>query len=86
MLDRAYDGLDGVMAGRVWAAGEAFTLADCGAAPFLFYAHWTHPIPAACAHVHAYRSRLLARPSFARAVDEARPYRPLFPLPIPQED
>jgi Glutathione S-transferase len=86
MLDRAYHWLDGMMAGRVWAAGEAFTLADCGAAPFLFYAHWTHPIPTACAHVHAYRSRLLARPSFARAVDEARPYRPLFPLPVPQED
>jgi len=86
MLDRAYRWLDGVMAGRVWAAGEAFTLADCGAAPFLFYAHWTHPIPAACAHVHAYRRRLLARPSFARAVDEARPYRSLFPLPVPQAD
>ena len=73
-------------ADREWAAGERFSLADCGAAPFLFYADWTHPIPEAFAHVHAYRRRLLARPSFARAVDEARPYRPLFPLGAPDRD
>lgn len=86
MLDTAYGWLDRVMADREWAAGDRFSLADCGAAPFLFYADWTHRIGAAFAHVIAYRQRLLARPSFARAVDEARPYRPLFPLGAPERD
>lgn len=86
MLDTAYSWLDRVMANREWAAGDRFSLADCGAAPFLFYADWTHRIDASFAHVIAYRKRLLARPSFARAVDEARPYRPLFPLGAPDRD
>lgn len=86
VLDTAYGWLEGVMRSRTWAAGEAFSMADCAAAPALFYAHWTHPIPARCEAVHAYRQRLLARPSFARAVEEARPYRHLFPLPIPVEE
>lgn len=86
MLDTAYRWLDGVMAERVWAAGATFSLADCAAAPFLLYAAWTHPIDPSCANVHAYRRRLLARPSFARAVDEARPYRHLFPLGAPDRD
>jgi glutathione S-transferase len=86
MLDAAYGWLDQHMAGREWAAGGRFSLADCGAAPFLFYADWTHRIDAAFANVIAYRKRLLARPSFARAVDEARPYRPLFPLGAPDRD
>lgn len=72
--------------GRTWAAGETFTLADCAAAPSLFYADWTHPIAERFAHLRAYRARLLARPSFARAVDEARPFRPYFPLGAPDRD
>ena len=86
MLDTAYAWLDRVMAQREWAAGEQFSLADCAAAPFLFYADWTHRIGDAHPHVLAYRRRLLARPSFARAVDEARPYRPYFPLGAPDRD
>jgi glutathione S-transferase len=86
MLDTAYAWLDDVMAERKWAAGNAFSLADCAAAPALFYADWTHPIGKAFGHVHAYRRRLLERPSFARAVNEARPYRPLFPLGAPDRD
>jgi glutathione S-transferase len=86
MLDKAYDWLDRVMAGREWAAGDDFSLADCAAAPFLFYADWTHPIDPRFGHVRAYRARLLARPSFARAVDEARPYRSYFPLGAPDRD
>ena len=85
-LERAYDWLDSSLAGKTWAAGEDFTLADCAAVPALFYADWTHPIPPRCATLHAYRARLLARPSFARAVDEARPYRSLFPLGAPDRD
>lgn len=86
MLDTAYGWLDGVMAGRAWAAGDAFSLADCAAAPALFYADWVHPIPEPFGNVRAYRQRLLGRPSFARAVDEARPYRPFFPLGAPDRD
>ena len=86
MLDTAYAWLDAAMADRTWAAGDAFTMADCAAAPFLFYADWTHPIDDAFANVRAYRNRLLARPSFARAVDEARPYRGYFPLGAPDRD
>ena len=85
-LELAYAWLEGQLAGRTWAAGADFTLADCAAAPSLFYADWTHPISASFALLRSYRARLLARPSFARAVDEARPYRPLFPLGAPDRD
>lgn len=85
-LDRAYAWLEGALAGKTWAAGEVYTLADCAASPALFYADWTHPIPETFPVLRAYRARLLARPSFARAVDEARPFRPLFPLGAPDRD
>jgi glutathione S-transferase len=85
-LDRAYAWLEQELPGRTWAAGDDFTLADCAAAPSLFYADWVHPIANAFPTVRAYRTRLLARPSFARAVDEARPFRPLFPLGAPDRD
>jgi glutathione S-transferase len=85
-LDTSYAWLNGVMAGRTWAAGDAFTLADCAAAPALFYADWCHAIDPALKHLTAYRQRLLARPSFARAVDEARPFRAYFPLGAPDRD
>ena len=86
LLDTIYAWLDRHMANRMWASGDAFSLADCAAAPSLFYADWAHEIDAAHTHLRAYRSRLLARPSFARAVDEARPYRNLFPLGAPDRD
>lgn len=86
MLERAYGWLDKRMQGRQWASGDSFSLADCAAAPFLFYADWTHRIDAKFADVIAYRQRLLARPSVARAVDEARQYRPYFPLGAPDRD
>lgn len=85
-LEPAYAWIDALLATRTWAAGSDFTLADCAAAPALFYADWTHPIADAYPHLRAYRAWLLARPSFARAVDEARPYRPLFPLGAPDRD
>jgi glutathione S-transferase len=86
MLDRAYRWLDGRLAGRAWAVGETFSLADCAAAPSLFFADWTHPIAEEFKELRGYRNRLLARPSFARAVDEARPYRSFFPLGAPDRD
>jgi glutathione S-transferase len=86
LLARSYQWLDSVMAKRTWAAGGEFSLADCAAAPSLFYADWVHEIDAAFADLRAYRARLLKRPSFARAVDEARLYRPLFPSGAPARD
>ncbi|WP_338526500.1 glutathione S-transferase family protein [Pseudomonas batumici] len=85
-LELAYVWLEGQLAGRIWAAGADFTLADCAAAPALFYADWTHRISEAFPVLRAYRARLLARPSFARAVEEARSFRPLFPLGAPDRD
>jgi glutathione S-transferase len=86
LLDSAYGLLEKRIAHRAWAAGDHFTMGDCAAAPALFYADWVHPIgdrfPAVC----AYRARLLARPSIARTVDEARPYRKLFPSGAPDRD
>jgi glutathione S-transferase len=86
MLETAYGWLERRMANRRWAVDDCFTLADCSAAPALFYADWTHPIGKDFPNLRAYRQRLNARPSFARAIDEARPYRPLFPLGAPDRD
>lgn len=86
MLETAYRWLDKTLADREWATHEAFSLADCAAAPSLFYADWVHRIDAPFARVRAYRQRLLARPSVARAVDEARPYRSFFPPGAPDRD
>ncbi|HEV7253088.1 MAG TPA: glutathione S-transferase family protein [Mesorhizobium sp.] len=86
MLDISYAWLDQHMEGRTWAVGETFTLADCAAAPSLFYADWTHRIPEHYKHLGAYRARLLQRSSFARAVDEARRFRHYFPLGAPNRD
>lgn len=85
-LATAYEWLDGHLQGRTWAAGETFSLADCAAAPSLFYADWVEPIDPSLEALTAYRARLLARPSFARAVDEARPYRGFFPPGAPDRD
>jgi glutathione S-transferase len=86
MLDTSYAWLDQRMQGRSWAVGESFSLADCAAAPSLFYADWTYAIPAHFSHLVAYRTRLLQRPSFARAVEEARRFRHYFPLGAPDRD
>jgi glutathione S-transferase len=86
LLDGIYAWLDARLAGRGWAAGAGFSLADCAAAPSLFYADWVHEIPAAHANLRAYRARLLAHPAVARAVDEGRPYRSYFPPGAPNRD
>ncbi|HEX8511970.1 MAG TPA: glutathione S-transferase family protein [Allosphingosinicella sp.] len=84
VLGRAYDLLETSLGDeRPWIAGGGFTLADCGAAPALFYANMVRPF-AGRPRLEAYYGRLRARPSFARAVDEAREFRPYFPLPWPE--
>ena len=85
-LDKVYGWLDMRLAGRAWAAGDDFTLADCAGAPSLFYADWVHRIPDSCATLQAYRARALARPSVSRCIGEARPYRHYFPLGAPDRD
>lgn len=84
LLNRSYPIADAHLASGGWAAGSEFTLADCAAAPALFYANIVVPI-AGHGNLAAYYERLLARPSFARVVEEARPWRHLFPLEWPQD-
>lgn len=86
MLDTCYSWLETRMADRLWAVGDGFTLADCAAAPALFYADWVHPIGNRFRRVAAYRARLLDRPSIRRVVDDARPFRGLFPSGAPDRD
>ncbi|WP_375397813.1 glutathione S-transferase family protein [uncultured Sphingomonas sp.] len=81
-----YGWLDGHLAGRAWTAGEAFSIADCALAPAIFYADWAEPIPDTCPTLRGHRARLLARPSVARCIDAARPFRPFFPLGAPDRD
>ena len=85
-LEVAYGWLERRLGGRKWAAGDHFSLADCAAAPSLFYGDWVHQIGDAYPRLRAYRTRLLARPSFARAVEEGRNYRSYFPLGAPERD
>ena len=78
-LAMAYDLLEAELAGRTWAAGEDFSLADCAAAPALFYANKLAPLGEDHPNVSAYLDRLLTRPSFARVLQEAEPYFAMFP-------
>jgi glutathione S-transferase len=78
-LARALDLVDGRMAEGAWALGETFSLADCAAAPALFYADKVLPFEATHPNAWAYLGRLKARPSFARCLAEAEPYFGMFP-------
>jgi glutathione S-transferase len=86
LLDVAYGWLEGQVAQDAWLCGNSFSLAECSAAPALFYSDWVHPIGDRFTGVLEYRRRVLARPSVARVVDEARPYRKLFPGGAPDRD
>jgi glutathione S-transferase len=86
LLDIAYAWLEQRLSGRKWAAGESLSMADCAAAPSLFYADWVHRIGDAHPRLRDYRAQLLAHPSFARAVEEGRYFRPNFPLGAPDRD
>ena len=86
MLDVAYGWLEEQLRSHAWASGSTFSMADCSAAPALFYADWVQPVGDRFPEVLAYRGRLLARPSVARVVDEARPFRKFFPQGAPDRD
>jgi len=79
LLQTAIGMIDQEMEGASWAMGDTFTMADCAAAPALFYANEVMPFGRTHENAARYLDRLMERPSFARAVEEARPYRALFP-------
>ena len=79
MLRRAYGVLEAELDGRSWAVGESFTMADCSAAPALFYGSMVVPFGIEHKHLKSYLERLQARPSFARVLKEAEPYFHMVP-------
>ena len=78
-LDRAYAWLEGELVGRTWAIGAECTMADCAAAPAMFYANIVSPFGGTHRNAAAYLDRLMKRPSVARTVEEAKPYVALLP-------
>jgi len=78
-LDVSYGMIDAQLAGKTWATGSDFTIADCAAAPGLFFASIVHPFDGRYRNLEGYFERLMARPSFRRVLGEARPYFPMFP-------
>lgn len=83
-LRTAYGAIERQMASATWAVGEAFSLADCSAAPALFYAEKVVPFRQAYPNTAAYFNRLLQRPSFSRTLEEAAPFFHMFPLNTPE--
>jgi glutathione S-transferase len=79
-LATSYDWLERELGSQPWAAGDTFGMADCAAAPALYYANRVAPFGTTYPRTAAYLERLHARPSFARVFDEAQPYMALFPL------
>jgi glutathione S-transferase len=79
-LREAYGVIEQELAAKTWMIGAAFTLADCAAAPALFYANTVVPFGEEHRKLSAYLGRLMARPSFARVLEEAQPYFRLFPM------
>jgi glutathione S-transferase len=71
--------IDGQVDGKQWAIGDAFTIADCAAAPALFYASIVHPFDRGQGKLAAYFERLLDRPSMRRTLHDARPFFSMFP-------
>jgi glutathione S-transferase len=78
-LAMAYGLLEQKLADRAWMAGDAFSLADCAAAPALFYAATLVPLPEAHQRLGRYFDRLLQRPSVARVLHEAQPFFQFYP-------
>jgi glutathione S-transferase len=85
-LAGVYELLDNRLAATNWAGGDDFSIADCAAAPALFYGRvvcrWDET---RLAYLTRYYASLMHRPSIQRVIDEARPYRDLFPLPWPED-
>jgi len=78
-LDTAYAMIERQVSGHPWAIGDNFTMADCAAAPALFFASIVHPFASGQTNLQNYLDRLLARPSVARTLHEAQPFFAMFP-------
>jgi glutathione S-transferase len=78
-MNTAYDMIERQVAKGMWAVGNDFTMADCAAAPALFYGSIVQPFGTQHRALSAYFERLVQRPSFARVLLEARPYFQYFP-------
>lgn len=78
-LGTAYEIAERFLTASGWAVGSDFSLADCAAAPALFYANKVQPLTAASPYATSYLERLKARPSFARVLREAEPFMSMFP-------
>lgn len=76
----AYALIDQHMASLPWAAGQGFSMADCAAAPALFYAHTLVPFSEQHVNLRTYFDKLMDRPSVQRVLAEARPYFPMYPF------
>jgi glutathione S-transferase len=79
-IQTAYALIDKQVATLPWAAGQAFSMADCAAAPALFYAHTLETFPEQYVHLRAYFDKLMDRPSVQRVLAEAKPYFPMYPF------
>ncbi|MEN3974515.1 glutathione S-transferase family protein [Emcibacter sp. SYSU 3D8] len=77
-LNAAYPMIERQLSGKTWAVGDDFTIADCAAAPGLFYASILEPF-AAYPNLSAYFERLLAWPSYDRVLREAQPFFEYYP-------
>jgi glutathione S-transferase len=80
MLETAYAMIDQRMADRTWIAGQGFGMAECAAAPALFYCSTVHPLPQSHGHLRAYFDRLMERTSVQRVIEEAKPYFLHYPF------
>jgi glutathione S-transferase len=79
-INTTYALLDAQLAGHSWVGGDTFSLADCAAAPALFYATTLEPLPVGLAHATRYFHQLMDRPSVARTLEEAKPYLHMYPF------
>ena len=79
-LETAYGMIDRRMTSRTWVSGQHFSMADCAAAPALFYASTLQPFPDEFSYLRAYFDRLVERPSIQRVIEEAKPYFSLYPF------
>lgn len=79
-LEMAYAMIDKHMAGKMWMGSHGFSMADCAAAPALFFSGTVQPFPHGLTHLRGYFDRLVERPSVQRVLEEARPYLQLYPF------
>lgn len=79
LLSTAYGMIEKQLDGKIWITGDSLTMADCAAAPALFYAETLVPFGEGHERLKVYYQRLLERPSFARVLKEAMPYFHMYP-------